>query len=279
MNTFPQLPDGFTALITGASSGLGAEMARQVATEARVLILVARRLDRLGVLKEELTLQHPDLHVYLCQVDLNDPKSIEQLLDYLKDKSIAVDFLINNAGLGDLGTFQSSDWPRVRSMLLVNIEALTALTHALLPGMLRRGKGAILNVASTAGFLPLPTFAVYGATKAYVCSFSEALAVELRQSGVTVTSLCPGPVSTEFGEVATRPNSRRKFAPVKALYVPAVQVVREALDGVRRRKVRVIPGGLVRAGALFLEFIPTPVKRFFLRWADRFSGPEKPVGK
>lgn len=261
------LPNGYTALITGASAGLGAEFALQLAPEAGRLLLVARRLERLEVLKEELTLKYPELHVILFAVDLREPKAIEALLVELKDKNIEVDFLINNAGLGDVGTFESSDDERIYSMLRVNMEALTTLTHALLPPMIAKKQGAILNVASTAGFLPLPTFAVYAATKAYVCSFTEALAIEMRHKGVTVTALCPGPVATEFGDVATRANSKRKFAPVKALYVPADQVVREALAGLKRGHVRVIPGTLVRIGALFLEWIPTPLLRLVLRFA------------
>ncbi len=231
MNTFPNLPSGFTALITGASAGLGAEFARQLSSCAGTLVVVARRLDRLEALKEELTLQHPALRVLLCEVDLNDPQGVPQLLENLKERQMEIDLLVNNAGLGDVGTFESSDWSRVQSMLRVNVEALTALAHGLVPRMVARKHGAILNVASTAGFLPLPTFAVYAATKAYVCSFSEALAIELRPKGISVTALCPGPVATEFGEVATRANSKRNFAPAKALYVPTEQVVREAFDG------------------------------------------------
>lgn len=265
------LPAGFTALITGASAGLGAEFARQLAPEAGMLVLVARRQERLEALKEELTLQNAALRVHLFVGDLNDPAAVDRLKADLDGNGIAVDYLVNNAGLGDLGTFETSEWTRVQSMLRVNMEALTALTHALLPGMIARKRGVILNVASTAGFLPLPTFAVYGATKAYVNSFSEALAIELRPHGITVTALCPGPVSTEFGDVATRANSGRKFGPVKALYVSAEQVVREALAAARRGRVRVIPGLQVRVGALFLECIPTPVKRLFLGLADRLS--------
>lgn len=266
------LPAGYTALITGASAGLGLEFARQLAPTAGTLILVARREDRLQALKEELTLGHHALRVHISSCDLSNPAAVTGLLAELHSCEFAVDLLINNAGHGDLGTFETSEWPRIQSMLRVNMEALTALTHALLPGMIQRKRGAILNVASTAGFLPLPTFAVYAATKAYVCSFSEALAIELRHYGITVTALCPGPVATEFGDVASRANSNRKFGPVKSLYVPAEQVVREALDGLRRGKPRVIPGLQVRVGALLLEFIPTPVKRLFLSLAGSANG-------
>lgn len=268
MPTVTHLPPDYTALITGASAGLGTEFARQLAATAGTLILVARRLDRMEAVREELNIQRPGVRVLLFQLDLNDPQAVPQLLGALRERNLSVDYLVNNAGLGDLGTFETSDWGRVQSMLRVNIEALTALTHALLPGMIERKMGAILNVASTAGFLPLPTFAVYGATKAYVCSFSEALAIEVRKHGITVTALCPGPVATEFGAVATRANSGREFGPVDALYVPVDEVVRQSLEAVRRGQARVIPGALVKVGASLLEIIPMPVLRFFYRIAS-----------
>jgi short-subunit dehydrogenase len=202
-----------TVLITGASAGLGAEFARQLAPEAKTLILTARRAERLDALKKELIAQNSELEVYIVVADLSQPEGVDELLLYLTKNILSVDFLVNNAGFGDVGTFETSDWSKIRSMLRVNIEALTALTHALLPGMLARKNGAILNVASTAGMLPLPTLGVYAATKAYVCSFSEALRAEVKNRGVTVTALCPGPVETEFNSVASRPNSSRSMRP------------------------------------------------------------------
>ena len=168
--------DGCTALITGASAGLGREFARQLAARADTLILVARRSDRLQQLAEELA--RPGLTVRCHVTDLADNAQVEKLVAELAAPGASLDLVINNAGVGDHGLFETSEWPRVRAMLEVNITALTRLTHALLPALVRGGRGAILNVSSIASLLPLPQMAVYAATKAYVTSFSEAIRVE-----------------------------------------------------------------------------------------------------
>lgn len=255
---------GCSALITGASAGLGAEFARQLAPEAAQLVLVARRTDRLEVLRKELLAKHPGLLVEIRRTDLTHSEEVGALADFLKESGISINFLINNAGLGDFGLFESSDWKKVQEMLQVNIEALTALTHSFLPGMIERRHGAVLNVSSTAGILPLPSFAVYAATKAYVSSFSEALHAELKGTGVSVTALCPGPVSTEFGDVASRPDTQRAFKPPNLFYVPAEKVVREALEAVRRSRPRIVPGLLVKLGILPMEMIPWALLRLGL---------------
>jgi short-subunit dehydrogenase len=255
---------GCSALITGASAGLGAEFARQLAPEAAQLVLVARRTERLEALRDELRSQHPGLLVEIRRTDLTRPEEVGALADFLKGAGISINFLINNAGLGDFGLFESADWKKIQDMLRVNMEALTAATHVFLPGMIERRDGAILNVSSTAGILPLPSFAVYAATKAYVSSFSEALHAELKGTGVTVTALCPGPVSTEFGDVASRPDARRAFAPPTLFYVPAEQVVREALQAVRRSRPRIIPGLFVKLGILPMGMLPWGLLRLGL---------------
>ncbi len=193
---------GCTALITGASSGLGQEFARQLAPQARALVLVARRMDRLEELKAGLARSHPELNIYCYALDLSDGAAIDRFTRWLADEGVNINFLVNNAGLGDHGPFESSAWPKVQAMLDVNIAALTKLTHSLLPVLRAFEHSAILNVSSTASYLPIPQLAVYAATKAYVSSFSEALRAELRGTGVSVTALCPGPVDTEFSEVA-----------------------------------------------------------------------------
>src|SRR5262249_30675022 len=145
--------------------------------------------------------------------------------DWLNESGISVDLLVNNAGLGDRGTFAESRWDRVLTMLQVNIQALTYLIYRILPSMHKSGCGAILNVSSCAGLVPVPNLAVYAATKAYVTSFSEALRAELRNSNISVTSLCPGPVPTEFGEVATREGGQYDSPMPEFFTVPAQEVV------------------------------------------------------
>src|SRR5881296_3675310 len=233
--------DGCSALITGASSGIGREFARQLANRARTLILVARRSERLADLRDELLNRNPNLNVHVCVVDLADKAQIEFLIDSLAHDKIDVDLLINNAGVGDSGPFAKSDTARNEQMLLVNVVALTSLTRCLLPQMIAKRRGGILNVSSSAGFLPIPGDAVYAATKAYVTSFSEALRAELRGTGVSVCALCPGPVQTEFQEVAKRQGVQPKLGP-KFIVVPVEQVVRDALAALETDRPIVIPG-------------------------------------
>src|SRR5215831_12131459 len=202
-----------SALITGASSGIGSEFARQLANRARSIVLVARRSERLADLRDELLNRNPKLEVHLCVVDLADKAQIELLIDSLARDKIDIDLLINNAGLGDSGPFVKSDPIRNEQMALVNIVALTSLTRQLLPQMIAKRRGGILNISSSAGFLPIPSDAVYAATKAYVTSFSEALRAELRGTGVSVCAVCPGPVVTEFQQVAKREGAKPDIGP------------------------------------------------------------------
>src|SRR5205807_263539 len=175
--------DGCSALITGASAGIGREFVRQLATRAQSLVLVARREQRLNELRDELRNRNAQLNVHIHVVDLCDKSEIEELVAWLDQNKIDIDILINNAGLGDYGSFATSDPERNDEMLQVNIVALTTLTRTLLPQMIARKRGAILNVSSSAGFLPIPEFNIYAATKAYVTSFSESLRAELRGTG------------------------------------------------------------------------------------------------
>src|SRR5438876_3018650 len=235
--------DGCSALITGASAGIGREFARQLATRARTLVLVARREQRLNELRDELRNRNPQLDVRVRVVDLCRKSQIDDLIAWLDQNEIDIDFLINNAGLGDYGSFATSDAKRDDRIIQVNVAALTLLTHRLLPQMIARKRGAILNVSSSAGFLPIPGMAAYAASKAYVNSFSEALRAELRGCGVIVTALCPGPVHTEFQEVASRPGRKVKPGPgPDFLHVSVEQVVRDALAAVEADRPLVIPG-------------------------------------
>src|SRR2546430_13050955 len=216
--------DHCNALITGASSGIGREFAQQLAGRAQSLVLVARNEERLGEARNKLTRQHPSLTVHIRKTDLANHSAVEELNAWLEHEKIHADLLINNAGLGDSGAFATSDPRRNEQMTLVNVVALTFLTRSLLPQMIARKRGAILNVSASAGFLPIPGFAVYAASKAYVTSFSEAIRAELRGTGVIVTSLCPGPVETEFQQVARRNHSGQKRSSPKLSHVAVEEV-------------------------------------------------------
>jgi short-subunit dehydrogenase len=253
---------GITALITGASSGIGAEIARQLASHAKCLILVARRRERLETLGEELLRINPGLTIHSRSVDLSDRGDIEDFGSWIVASGLEVDLLVNNAGLGDRGDFVTSDWWRIEEILDVNIGALTRLTHMIAPRMRRRGHGAILNISSVASLLPVPGLAVYAASKSFVTQFSEALRVELRDSGVSVTAVCPGPVETEFSQVAARKDMRPGFNSPEAMVIPVEQVAREALRAVANDEARRIPGLL----PWFLMSLTALVPLFLLRF-------------
>jgi uncharacterized protein len=258
--------DGCSALITGASAGIGREFARQLAGRAASLVLVARRGERLEQLQDELIKRDPNLHVRIHAADLSRNDQLKELCDWLAREKIDIDFLINNAGLGDMGSFATSDSARVDQIIQVNIAALTLLTRKLLPPMVEKKFGAILNVSSSAGFLPIAGFAVYAATKAYVTSFSEAIRGELHGTGVTVSTLCPGPVHTEFGDVANRPGRQPERGP-EVIYVSVERVVRDAIAAIEANRALVIPGFMMKLGMFFVRLTPLSI----LRLAARFS--------
>lgn len=262
--------DDCNALITGASAGLGREFACQLAGRAKSLILIARREQTLNDLRDELHRHYPNVVVSIRKTDLADLAQVKELLAWLDRERINVDLLINNAGLGDLGPFATSEPTRNEQMTLVNVVALTALTRCLLPQMIARQRGGILNVSSSAGFLPIPRSAVYAATKAYVTSFSEALRAEVRDCGVTITALCPGPVRTEFQEVASRPD--RKVGPgpgPEFIQVTVEQVVREALAALEADRPIVIPGFPMKLGMFLARLTPMPILRFLSRFSPK----------
>ncbi len=198
---------------------------------------------------------------------MSDDRAVTELFDWLEREKIAIDLLINNAGLGDVGPFATSELQRVKEMLAVNVTALTLLTRLLLPGMIARKRGAILNVSSTAGFLPIAGFAVYAATKAYVTSFSEAIRAELHGTGVTVTSLCPGPVP--HGVHPSRGASRRQTRPKLRNSFTSPPKKPRAPDSPRssRDKPLVIPGVIMKLGMFLVRIMPLSI----LRLASRLS--------
>jgi short-subunit dehydrogenase len=196
-----------TALVTGASSGIGLDLARVLAEDGYDLVLVARGEARLRELAETLAKRH-GITAHVIVADLARPHAAVSIAGELKQRKIDIDILVNNAGFGLTGRFVETDLQKELDMIQVNVVALTELTKLLLIPMVARKRGRILNVASTAAFQPGPLMAVYYASKAYVLSFSEAIADELRDSGVTVTALCPGPTDTGFADVAQMTETR-----------------------------------------------------------------------
>jgi short-subunit dehydrogenase len=263
--------DDCNALITGASAGIGREFARQLAGRARSIILVARRDERLIELADQLQREHPTLVVYIRKVDLADLGQLQDFLEWLDREKLEVDLLINNAGLGDSGIFAKSDPDRNKEMTAVNVTALTLLTRHLLPPMIAKHRGGILNVSSSAGFLPIPGSAVYAATKAYVTSFSEALRAELCGTGVSVCALCPGPVVTEFQQVARREGAQPDIGP-NFLVVTVEQVVRDALAALGADRPLVIPGFAMKLLMLLARIMPMPILRWVARMSSRTRG-------
>ena len=258
--------DDCNALITGASAGIGREFARQLASRARSMILVARRDEKLIELADRLQREHPKLVVHTRKVDLADLGQLRAFLESLDRDKLEVDLLINNAGLGDSGPFADSDPDRNKEMTALNVATLTLITRHLLPPMIAKHRGAIINVSSSAGFLPIPLSAVYAATKAYVTSFSEALRAELYGTGVSVCTLCPGPVVTEFQQIAKREGVQPNIGP-KFLVVTVEQVVRDALAVLEADRPLVIPGFAMKMLMLLARLMPMPV----LRWVARMS--------
>ncbi len=248
------MPD--TILITGASAGLGADFARALARKPVTLVLTARRTDRLVALASELG-QRPGVEVHVVSADLGQPEGVKALLDGIADRGLSIDTLINNAGFGALGDFAESDLVTQTGMIDLNVRALVTLTHALLPPMLARGRGAVLNVASTAAFQPGPYMAVYYASKAFVLHFSEALHEEVKGRGVTVTALCPGPTKTEFAYVAGMAETPmfERFAGTSE------QVVRDGLAALERGQAVMVSGLLNRLTAVSTRIAPRAVLR------------------
>ncbi len=196
-----------TALITGASSGIGLELARIHASKGGNLVLVARTKKKLDEIKSELESKNK-VKVYTIGKDLSVADSALEVYNEIKEQNITVDYLINNAGYGDYGLFEETNWEKEARMIQLNITTLTQLTKLYLPEMISRGGGKIMNLGSTASFQPLPLMAVYAATKAYVLSFSEAINNELSDKGISVTALCPGLTESGFVDAAAMNHSK-----------------------------------------------------------------------
>lgn len=258
-----------TCLVTGASSGIGAEAARSLARRGHGVTLVARRADRLEALAADLRSAHA-VRVEVLECDLADDAARDRMLDALGELAVNVEVLVNNAGFGTGGLFHELDAERELRMVHVNVEALVALTARFVPEMVRRGRGGVLNVASTAAFQPLPRQATYGATKAFVLSFTDALHAELAGTGVAATALCPGPVRTEFADVAGIGEEAEGLPDV--FWAKAPEVAEQGIRGLEKNRRVVVPGLLNRGGALAGQHAPRGV---LLKLASRIS----PVGK
>lgn len=231
-----------TVLVTGASAGIGEALARRIAASAQRLVLVARREDRLRALADVLRRDRPELSVEVRACDLADAAARERMLDAVEEGG-PVDVLVNNAGFGDQSLFEHGRWDKLERMLALNVVALTHLTHRLLPGMVRRGRGGVLNVSSGFGLTSFPGVAVYVGTKHYVTGFTDSLRAEVADRGVVVTQVCPGPVLTEFHE---RTENTTGMRPPGLVAISADQCAAEALAGFARGRALVVPGVYIR---------------------------------
>jgi uncharacterized protein len=273
-----------TALVTGASSGIGRAIALVLARDVGTLVLVARRRDRLEALAGEIHAAHPAVSVVVREVDLTDRAATGAMLDGLASERVVVDVLVNNAGFGDRGLLNERPWDKLEALLELNVVTATFLIRRLLPSMLERGAGGILNVGSIAGIVTRPGSAVYGASKSYLNALTEALHSELAGTGVVVTGLLPGPVTTEFGEMAAKGDAapvgpaptedfdRARRDPIQmpdALTMTAEACAELGVRALGRGEARVVPGARVRAMAALLDNAPRPVLRRVLGGAAK----------
>ena len=247
-----------TALVTGASSGIGVALASELARRGHALTLVARREDRLRELAAEIGGKH-GVRVEWIAADLADASERDRVPAEVAARGQVVDLLVNDAGMGTSGPFHELPVAKEVQLIRLNVEALVALCGAFLPGMVERGSGGVLNVASVSGFMPVPQQATYSASKAFVLTFTEALTIDLHGTGVTATALCPGPVKTEFAGIIEGLPS--------ALFVDPARVAREAIDGLEQARVSVVPGAFNKLNAVSGRYAP---RRVFLPLARRF---------
>jgi hypothetical protein len=251
-----------TILITGASSGIGRAMAVELAPRAKALVLVARRVDRLEELRDELVARRPELVVSLQQCDLCERVATDRMLEAVAREVGDVDVLINNAGIGDMGAFDRADWSKTERLIRLNVESLTYLCHRLVGPMVERRRGGILNVSSGFGLEFMPSFATYIASKHYVSGLTESMRLDLRSQGVVVTQVCPGPVATEFEEHLGNFTGHK---PPGFLEISAERCARSAIGGFARDRALVIPGIAIRFVMWIGALTPRWVKRLIYR--------------
>lgn len=251
----PPPKENTTAIVTGASSGIGAEIARELARRGHGLTLVARREDRLRALADELGRTHA-VRTEVIAADLTDADARGALPARLADLGLTPDVLVNNAGFTTMGPVHKADRTAELAMIRTNVEAVVDLCTLFVAGMVTRHRGAVLNTASTAAFQPLPGQAGYGASKAFVLSYTRALGAELRGSGITVTTLCPGPVETGFAESAGMTDAEASESLPRFMWVSAAEVARAAVDGLAAGRAVVIPGAANRTAAALAHLTP-----------------------
>jgi short-subunit dehydrogenase len=246
--------------VTGASSGIGVEIAKLVAPRAAALVLVARRVERLAKLKEELLAARRALRVEIIGADLSRREDVTRLVAEVRGRGLTVDVLVNNAGVGLMSVFDRADVDKTMAMIELNVSSVTLLTAAFLPGMVERGRGGVLNVSSGFGLAFMPAFAAYIATKHYVTGLTEALVADLAGTGVTATQVCPGPVATEFEENVGNFTGRK---PPRLVEISAAACARAAVRGFDRGSAMVVPGAVMKL-VMFLNGVsPRFVRRLF----------------
>lgn len=266
--------DDATVVVTGASSGIGRELARQLVRRAAVLVLVARRGDRLEQLRDELVAGRPDLRVVVVPGDLSDEQAVDRAVTDIRAQVGAVDVLVNNAGMGDQVLFDQADWSRTRQVLYTNVIGLTQLTAAFVPSMVERGRGGVLNIGSGAGLTVMPVSAAYSASKHFVDGFSEALRADLAGTGVAVTQVCPGPVDSEFDAVAGSAGGMTG-GPPQFMRISAATCARQAIAGLERNAALVFPGRIFRVAMALLPLAP---RRLLRRRAARAASTVRSQG-
>lgn len=247
----PMASSNGTVLVTGASSGIGEEIAREFSRRARHVVLVARRADKL----EELAASLGSTAVVLA-ADLSNAEERAALPARVADLGLVVDVLVNNAGLSTSGPIATSDPVAELNLIEVDVSAVADLCSRFVPGMVARGRGAVLNVASVGAFGPVPGQAAYGAAKAFVLSYTQSLGQELQGTGVVASTLCPGPVKTEFGATAGISDADAEAALPKAMWVSAAEVARTAVDGLSSGKSVIVPGTFNKVGAAAYKILP-----------------------
>jgi hypothetical protein len=252
--------DGGTVLITGASSGIGRELAVALAARAKALVLLARRTALLEELGAELRARYPGLDVVALRADLSDEADVERVVGEVQERVGPVDVLVNNAGVGDQALFDRAEWDRTRQVLRTNVFAVAQLTQLLVPSMVARGRGGVLNIGSGAGLAVMPASVAYCASKHFIDGFSEALRADLAGTGVVVTQVCPGPVESGFDEAAGAVGGIAG-GPPDFLKIGAARCAKDALSGFDRGAALVFPGRAYRIVMAMLPLLPRRLQR------------------